>query len=292
MPHAELIDQRLDELAATVCPHDPRSTKQRRADALAALAAQHSSLVCGCGSPDCPTAGDDKPLGQIVIHLLAEHATLDGTSDTPGYLPRFGPLPAAMVRDLAGTAKLTSLLIPAANFKPESGYRPSAALAEFVQARDLTCRFPGCDRPAEVCDLDHTIAWPQGPTHPSNLKLLCRYHHLLKTFYTGRGGWADRQLPDGTVIWTAPSGHTYTTTPGGAIFFPQLALPTGELVIPTATNTPSENRGLMMPRRRQTREQDRRYRVAAERRINETRIAEEHRQRQAWLAANYEPPPF
>ena len=54
---------------------------------------------------------------------------------------------------------------------------------------------------------------------------------MLKTFYTGLGGWADRQLTDGTVIWTAPTGHTYTTKPVGSLFFPQLALPTGELVI-------------------------------------------------------------
>jgi hypothetical protein len=64
-----------------------------------------------------------------------------------------------------------------------------------------------------VCDIDHTIPYPAGPTHPSNLKLLCRFHHLLKTFYAGARGWADRQLPDGTVIWTAPSGQVYTTKP-------------------------------------------------------------------------------
>lgn len=33
-----------------------------------------------------------------------------------------------------------------------------------------------------------------------------RCHHLLKTFWTGIGGWTDRQLPDGTVIWTSPAG--------------------------------------------------------------------------------------
>jgi hypothetical protein len=32
----------------------------------------------------------------------------------------------------------------------ESGYRPSAALAEFIRIRDLTCRFPGADHPAEL----------------------------------------------------------------------------------------------------------------------------------------------
>jgi hypothetical protein len=80
---------------------------------------------------------------------------------------------------------------------PEAGYTPSAKLAEFVRCRDLTCRAPGCDRPAESCDIDHSIPFGDGGvTHPSNLKCLCRLHHLLKTFW----GWRDKQLPDGTVI--------------------------------------------------------------------------------------------
>jgi hypothetical protein len=48
----------------------------------------------------------------------------------------------------------------------------------------------------------------------------------------------------------------------------------------------------MMPRRKQTREQDRRDRIDAERRERTQLIAEEERQRQAWLAATYPPPPF
>jgi hypothetical protein len=43
----------------------------------------------------------------------------------------------------------------------------------------------------------------------TNLKCLRTLHHLIKTFW----GWRDQQLPDGTVIWTAPTGHTYVTTP-------------------------------------------------------------------------------
>jgi hypothetical protein len=53
-------------------------------------------------------------------------------------------------------------------------------------------------------------------------------HHLLKTFYVGADGWSDRQLGDGTVIWTAPIGHTYTTKPGGSLYFPVLSTPTGD----------------------------------------------------------------
>jgi hypothetical protein len=55
---------------------------------------------------------------------------------------------------------------------------------------------------------------------------------------------------------------------------------------------PDADRGVMMPKRKQTREQDRRDRINQERRERTELIAEEERQRQAWLAANYEPPPF
>lgn len=105
-----------------------------------------------------------------MIQVLAEQATLTGESHSPGYLPGFGAVPAPMVRELAVTAKLKPMTLPPV---AEPGYRPSAALAEFVRCRDLTCRFPGCDAPAARCQIDHTIPYPLGPTHPSNLKLLC-----------------------------------------------------------------------------------------------------------------------
>jgi hypothetical protein len=41
-----------------------------------------------------------------------------------------------------------------------------------------------------------------------------------ETFWTGIGGWSDIQLPDGTLIWTSPSGTRYPTYPGSRIFFP------------------------------------------------------------------------
>jgi hypothetical protein len=69
---------------------------------------------------------------------------------------------------------LTRTVADPATLGAETGYRPSAALARFVRSRDLTCCFHGCDRPAEYCDLDHTIPWGRGPTHPGNLKYLCR----------------------------------------------------------------------------------------------------------------------
>ena len=227
-----------------------------------------------------------------MFHVLGELSTLDGTSDKPAYLHGFGVLPAESVRKLADSMTLKPVIVPDATAQAEPGYRPTAALRDFLQWRDLTCRWPGCDKPVQRCDVDHTTPWPHGVTHPSNNKHYCRTHHLLKTFFCGPGGWTDRQLPDGTMELIAPTGHLWRTEPHGASMFPALGQSTGELEIPADIAPDAVDRSVMMPRRRQTREDDLRDRIKAERRQRAELIAEEERQRQAWLAANYEPPPF
>ncbi|MFN8072278.1 MAG: HNH endonuclease signature motif containing protein [Mycobacterium sp.] len=275
---AALLERTLDGLADGVCATDPRTKPQRRADALATLAAGPHTMGCECGASDCPAA-EAAPAGQVVIHILAEAAALSGGSDATGYLPGSGVVPPAMLREVAKRARLRPLT-PSSLLCAESRYRPSEKLADFIRARDLTCRFPGCDKAAEFCDIDHTIPWQQGgPTHPSNLATLCRAHHLLKTFWCGESGWQEKQHPDGRIVWTSPSGRTYTTTPGGALFFPQLAEPTGELnIVVPLTDSPGA-RTLMMPTRRRSRAEERAARIQWERGLNEAR----------WAA---DPPPF
>jgi hypothetical protein len=39
----------------------------------------------------------------------------------------------------------------------------------------------------------------------------------------------EQQLPDGTLILTSPTGHTFTTKPGSVVLFPTLCRPTGTL---------------------------------------------------------------
>jgi hypothetical protein len=153
--------------------------------------------------------------------------------------------------------------------QPEPHYRPSDELAEFVRMRDLFCRFPGCTVTADRCDIDHARPWPWGPTHPSNLNCKCRPHHLMKTFWTGIGGWADIQLPDATVIWTSPTGKTYTTHPGSRLFFPTWNVTTADLPPPTAQPPTNGDRGLMMPRRKRPRAADIAAAIQAERDLNQ-----------------------
>ena len=60
-------------------------------------------------------------------------------------------------------------------------------------------------------------------------------------------------MPDGTVIWTSPSGATYVTTPGSALLFPSLCVPTGDIVAPEVVIDHRGERTAMMPKRRRTR---------------------------------------
>jgi hypothetical protein len=165
-----------------------------------------------------------------------------------------------------------------------------------VRCRDLTCRWPGCDRPAFDCDIDHTVPYADGgPTHASNLKCYCRTHHLVKTFW----GWRDQQLPDGTIILNSPSGKTYVTTPGSALLFPSLCVPTGD-VRALEADPPNEycgDRNAMMPRRRRTRHQDRARRVSTERRRNHLARTIRRSESMSYLGpappdADADPPPF
>jgi Domain of unknown function (DUF222) len=259
---AAAFEARVDAVADTVCCDDPRTKQQRRADATGAIGAGMDRLACRCDREGC--AAGVAPTSNVVVHVVADAATVHGDAPIPGYVPGYGALPAELVRALVRTAKVRPVAHPGTP-KCEAGYRPSTALAEFVRCRDLTCRFPGCDAPAEVCDLDHTVPWPDGPTHPSNLKLLCRHHHLMKTFHRS---WRDVQQPDGTVVWTSPSGHTYATEPGGVLYFPQVAKPTGKLLLPNDIPPGNPSRGVAMPKRSRTRAADRQARIAYERGLN------------------------
>jgi hypothetical protein len=161
------------------------------------------------GDPDAITAA-----GSVVVHLnvTAPAATVLGAGDEPGDLAGVGPLPAVVVRALAGDARWRRWVTSTDGVVRSVGrhsYRPPAAVADAVKARDGTCRFPGCIREAQRCDLDHTVPYPAGPTEAGNLSCLCRRHHRMKH----HGGWRMTQDADGRVTWTSPTGRIVVTEP-------------------------------------------------------------------------------
>ena len=249
-PDAAALDRRLNQLTATVCRQDPRTNRQQRADAMAVLAAGASAMTCGCESADCPARANSAEPGQIVIHVMAQAATVPGASEAAGYLPGHGAIPAGQIREFSKRA----LLRPVPNrdeLGAEPRYRPRPHFRRFRQGPGSGPLIPRLGRPAEVCDIDHTIPYGQGRAHhPSNPPPLCRPHHLVKTFLCGENGWREEQA-------TAPSSGPPcrdgpTPRPRVALFFPELAEPTGPVTV-TAHRIDGESRTLMMPTRRRTR---------------------------------------
>ncbi len=91
-----------------------------------------------------------------------------------------------------------------------SAYRPPPRIAELIIARDCTCRFGPCRRPAELCDLDHVIPFDQGGlTCSCNIGGKCRQHHQLKQ----HPRWSVAQPVPGVFRWTTSAGRTYITRP-------------------------------------------------------------------------------
>lgn len=143
--------------------------------------------------------------------------TLLGRSDEPAMLDGTVPIDAETAEALTALApSLTRLLT-----HPVSGnvlavdsrtYVPPAGLRHHLTARDTTCRFPGCTRPAIATDADHTRDFAHGgTTTATNLALLCRGHHVLK--HQARFTLTQKQDGSGTLIWATPTGRIYTTTP-------------------------------------------------------------------------------
>ena len=170
---AAVAKRRIAEMVSGVCDDDPRAMGERRSDAVGALLAGSDHLVCECGSDTCPTAADSRS-SNVVIHILAEQSAVEAAtaSTTCGTEATKNPaaaliigesvLPTPLLKELIrGGAKVKPIGLP--GLERESGYRPSTALAEFVRMRDLFCRFPGCDVPADRCDID--------PHHPVSDRL-------------------------------------------------------------------------------------------------------------------------
>jgi hypothetical protein len=149
------------------------------------------------------------------VHVTVPITMLMGLDEPPGELRGYGPIPAALAREITAGGTWTRLLTDS-----QSGtlldhgrtiYTPPIGLADHIRARDVECRSPICRRSATDADLDHTIAWNDGGTTcEHNLQAGCRHHHRLKTHAPD---WTVIQSPDGTVTYTTPTGHRYTSRP-------------------------------------------------------------------------------
>jgi hypothetical protein len=196
----------LTRLAQQRAEGDTRTLDQRRADTLAAL------VLAAAGVRATRTSEPSIP---ALVHVVVSADTLLRGGHEPGELGGHGPLTPAHARQLAlAPGSRWRWLLAAGDgtliHASARTYTPTTAVARFVRLRDHTCAFPHCAMPATRCDLDHTTPFNAGgPTTPDNLHPLCRHHHQLKTHKQ----WTTHHDTEGRLTWTAPTGHTYTTTP-------------------------------------------------------------------------------
>jgi hypothetical protein len=206
-----LIDARIESAVAMT---DERTTAQLRADILADL------LLTAAPDAD-PTRLDDGPgaLGairarvQVVVPALTMLEPQNENSE-PAELIGHGPIDADTARGLAESTtvpwdRVITHPVTGAVLHTD-GYQRSTAIDRFLRARDRHCRWPGCIVPAIRSEVDHTRDYALGgSTEVGNLSHLCQRHHTQKQFTR----WAVRQLADGVLEWTSPTGRVYSDEP-------------------------------------------------------------------------------
>lgn len=190
----ELVATALDALLAPGGEEDPRSTPQRRADALGEVCRR--ALDTG----SLPERSGERPHVSVVIRLedlerRARTALLDFGSH----------LHPADLRMLACDARVVPVVLGGAGQPLDVGRAQRTVpdgIRRAVLARDGGCAFPGCDRPPSWCDIHHIQHWQHlGVTAVHNCIALCRMHHRL---LHKDSGWTVR-IRNGLPEFTPPT---------------------------------------------------------------------------------------
>lgn len=193
--------------ALQVASNATRTLDQARADVVADLLLQ-SDPAANVLRPD---GGALRYEARVSITIPA--LSLLGQSKEAAIVSGVGPVPLTLAKQLAAEQpSFERILTDPINSQPLAvdRYRPSEAMRRMLAVRDECCRFPGCNRRAERCDLDHTRdAAKGGKTAVHNLAHLCRWHHTLKHWH----GWEVSQDNAGALHWISPNGIEKTTRP-------------------------------------------------------------------------------
>ncbi|WP_020572420.1 HNH endonuclease signature motif containing protein [Parafrankia discariae] len=193
------VDLIAQGIAACRAAGDSRSRDQIRADVLV-------DLLCGRAEHAVPLPCE--------VQVVVPVTVLLGLAEEPGEIVGYGPIPAAVAREMAarpGSTWRRILTDPQGALVEIADRRfPTAAQARHVRARNRDCVFPGCARTSQRADIDHTVAHGcGGPTLTRNLGPVCRKHHRMK--HSGR--WEVTQPQEGIFVWKGPFGATLVTNP-------------------------------------------------------------------------------
>lgn len=159
----------------------------------------------------------------IAVNLVLSDESLLAGSVAPASVPGYGPIPAAVARQLIGSAAKdpeSRVTLRRLYRHPRSGALVAmesrsrlfpAGLARFIELRDGTCRTPYCDAP--IRHVDHaTPACRGGPTTADNGNGRCEACNYVKE----SPGWKQTTHTDEngthTAALTTPTGATHRST--------------------------------------------------------------------------------
>lgn len=188
-------------------PASDRDTPRRFESCDAAVPlAPTSAPTCGSWLASAPPA---------VVRIVVPFEVAAGLSDAACEIPGRGWVAAAHARQImtAAGSVWQRLAVDVDTGRAlelsTDRYAPTREMVEHVRAVDGVCRAPGCQVPAERCDLDHIVPWPRGETRVSNFESLSRGCHNPKT----ARAWAVERVVDDGVRWTSLAGRSYITYP-------------------------------------------------------------------------------
>jgi hypothetical protein len=175
----------LEPLAKRDGKDDHRDYPRRLADALV----------------DLSMNAHDKPNLQVTTSL----ETLLGLTGAPAAEMEFSlPISAKAVERLACDCAITRILLGSDSTVIDVGRSKrtvSGPARRALNARDVHCRWPGCDRPATSSAAHHLVHWIHGgSTDLSNLILLCHRHHWM----VHEGRWQIVRSDDGRMLTIPP----------------------------------------------------------------------------------------
>lgn len=171
------------------------------------------------GGPGPGPEPDHEPTGNDPAGPTATTAPTAPTGRA-GYIIGTGWVSPATTAALAETADLVRKLPALDEIRDTSCYRFTTRQRAAVIGRDVRCRFPGCQVPADRCELDHIVNSPftdptsHGPTDISNCACLCRTHHALKTKKVWQVCTPDNGV---TLAWKGPAEVAVTTVASGPV---------------------------------------------------------------------------
>jgi len=174
-PQRRMVKNKLTANSSSLAVEAPHDEIQKAEDCIKATA---TALGISRAEAMLQVLSGDYPAKDAVTTLVL--FTAKDIDNAPGYLQGVGWVGPETVEKLREGA--TVIDADETAHAETASYQPTDAIRTFVEGRDGTCRWPGCNVPAHNCQLDHRHNFAEGgPTSPANLFALCQHHHNIKT---------------------------------------------------------------------------------------------------------------